>query len=122
MSVVLKPGVLPIFAGDDIPPIPDSLRNLRGQDGALRWKANQIAEAIEGHAEDPPARYHLWLALGEAWASACKPKAKFRTPEVMSAVVGDIDVDVTTAEEYRYSQYKVSEELDLDHLSSPKPE
>lgn len=119
---ILKSGTLPPFVDDELPDFPDRIRTWLRPSGTLMRTPSQIAETIEQNADDPAALYHLWLALGEAWAATCTPARRDQTTEVMSALSGPITADVTTAEDFRYSHFRRTEELDLDHLSPVLPE
>jgi len=119
---ILKSGTLPIFVDDEPPILPDNLRRWLRPGGTLIKSPTDIAEEIEAKADDPASRYHLWLALGEAWADTCTPARRDQKPEVMNALSGPITADVTPAEEFRYFHFRRTEELDLDHLSPALPE
>jgi hypothetical protein len=119
---ILKSGTLPTFVDDEPPALSDDLRTWLRPKGILVRNPAQVAAKIEEMAEDSASIYHLWLALGEAWAATCSPAKRDQNPEVMDALSGPISVDVTTAEEFRYSHLRRTEELDLDHLSPALPE
>jgi hypothetical protein len=120
---ILKSGTLPTFIDDEPPDLPDRIGTWLRPSGTLIRTPSQIAEKIEENADDPAALYHLRLALGEAWAASCTPARRDQTKEgVMSALSGPITADVTTAEDFRYSHFRRTEELDLDHLSPALPE
>jgi hypothetical protein len=60
------------------------------------------------------------MALAEAWAARCFPQGN-PAQSVRDAVAG-IVAEVVPADEFPLTRVRRSEQLDLDHLSSPTPE
>jgi hypothetical protein len=128
LSIIVRPGELPVFADDELPDEPNDLRvNLR-PNGLLRKSADIAGMLVK--EKDPVCRYFMWLAIAEAWANICKPAdsdlARLGGDEerkaVLSAVMGgQVAFEVVSTDDYRLSQYYKSERLDLAHLSSPVP-
>ncbi|MFJ4988151.1 hypothetical protein ACIP9H_30675 [Streptomyces sp. NPDC088732] len=125
--VVLEPGVLPPFPSDaEIPgPSEKIAKWLYGEDGAeLSRKHGEIAEVLQretGGSLTAADRFWLWSALAEAWAAMCTPP-KSSSAEVAAAVEdGCVYSEIASAEDFSFDQYRRSEEIDLDHLSSPLP-
>jgi hypothetical protein len=127
LCVVLEPGVLPPFPSDvDVPPASDKIsRWLYAADGStLARKHGEIAQLLQKETDrslTASDRYWLWSALAEAWAKLCvAPEAS--APEVLNAVEGGAFwSEVMSTEEFSFEQFRHSEEIDLDHLSSPLP-
>jgi hypothetical protein len=120
LAVIVKPGVLPLFADDQLPQMPEPLRGKLYDlnTGALRKTSGEIAEMLD-KTSDSIERYFLWMSLGEAWAAKCKPKGTV-SPEIARAVT--LRAEVVSADEYSLARVMRSETLDLDHLSPPRPE
>lgn len=116
--ILVDEGELPYAAGDDRPPLPDDLGEyLRRSDGELKRTPGEIAASLLT-ATDPVRKYHLWLALGEAWAGVCRPRSASR------AVLGEVESiegEVVSESDLTVDRWRASEALDLDHLSSPRP-
>lgn len=127
LFVVLEPGVLPPFPSDvPVPPASERIsRWLYGADGCtLARKHSEIAQLLQNESDTSLTaadRYWLWSALAEAWASMCKAP-ETATPDVLTAVTGGaIESEIMSTEDFSFEQYRHSEEIDLDHLSSPLP-
>lgn len=127
LVVILAAGVLPAFPGDELPELPIDLSNALRPNGVL-VPADAVAERLRA-ATDPVDRYWLWQAMGEAWATRCKPADIVLTRldelsrrRVREAVLGqEIGFDVTSEDEFSLYRYRRSEMLDLDHLSPSLP-
>lgn len=120
LVVVVEPGALPAFPGDDLPELPNVLRSwLYGADGASNRSSSEIAGRLV-NANDAGERYWLWMALAEAWAARCYPKGAV-SDSVLDAV-RSIEGEVVQADEFPLTRVRRSEQLDLDHLSAPTPE
>jgi hypothetical protein len=127
LCVVLEPGVLPVFPSDaDVPPPSEGIsRWLYAADGTtLARKHGEICSLLQketGSSLTAADRFWLWGALAEAWASLCvAPETS--DPKVLNAVEGGVlEAEVMSTEEFSFEQYRHSEEIDLDHLSSPLP-
>ena len=119
LAVIVESGELPTFLDDELPNLPDHLRSVLydKKTGVLKRTASDIAKLLEG-ASSAIDRYFLWMALGEAWAAKCRPKAS--SLEVRRAVTA-IRGEVVSADEYTFARMARSEVLDLDHLSPPLP-
>jgi hypothetical protein len=127
LVVIVRAGTLPELEEDDQFVPPTSLQQwLRDSSGALRRKSGEIADRLfvsGAPAATSHERYHLWLAVAEAWAAKCTPRSRDRdNPAVVSAVAdGIISADIVSDDEYPLSRYRRSERLDVEHLSSPPP-
>jgi hypothetical protein len=132
LVVVVRSGTLPELEEEQQFTAPASLQQwLRGRDGALRRTPGEIANRLftreqgAGGAStaSPHERYHLWLALAEAWAAKCVPRGADRSSQsVLDAVTGGvITPDIVSDDEYSLSRYRRSERLDVEHLSPPPP-
>ncbi|MFJ2632746.1 hypothetical protein ACIO6U_12455 [Streptomyces sp. NPDC087422] len=125
LCVIVEPGTLPPLLADEVPEISDQLNNwLYGNSGTtIRQPPGNIAERIFKNEAglDAGARFILWSSLAEAWAGMCKPSSA-EVDSVMNAVSGGaLEADICSTEEFSYERYRKSEEIDLDHLSSPMP-
>jgi hypothetical protein len=135
LVVIVPAGTLPELEEDDtITPTPELRKWLRKSDGGLRRTSGEIANRLFAHRLDssekiphpvpePIERYHLWLALAEAWADRCKPRGQDRNVPAVAAAVdgGAVGVELLSDDEYSLARYRRSEQLDLDHLSPPTP-
>jgi len=120
LAVLLKASALPLFDGDDLPDLPAGLGQwLYGDTEELSRGPAEIADRLV-RSTDPPERYFLWQALGEAWATRCVPKGA--QPKAVREAVNSVTSDVLGLDEYTLDRYRRSEQLDLDHLSPPLPE
>ncbi|MEU9824746.1 hypothetical protein [Micromonospora chersina] len=127
LVVILEPGELPVFAGDEMPDIPRELETWLRPSGTLR-PGIEIADRLLKE-NDATSRYFLWLGLAESWANRCRPATAALArlepvdrEKVLAAVAGDaVGVEVLTADEFGLDRYRRSEELDLEHLSPPPP-
>jgi len=120
LCVIVQPGTLPTFVGDEIPDIPSQLNGwLYHSDGELIRNSADIAGRLE-KAADAAERHWLWMALGEAWAARCRPPAD--APGVIGNAVSDLVAEVLSADEFPLTRVRRSELLDLDHLSAPTPD
>jgi hypothetical protein len=134
LVVIVRGGTLPEIDEDDQVMPPTSLQQwLRRNDGSLRRASGEIANRLfkdrldasgNTSALEPRERYHLWLALAEAWGDRCRPRGRYRNdPSVANAVRGGaVGVEILSDDEYTLARYRRSEMLDLDHLSPPSPE
>lgn len=120
LCVIVQPDTLPTFAGDDIPALPDSLKD---------WVYNDEGELIRGSSDiagrlvkavDPAEKYWLWMALGDSWAARCSPGPD-ATEQVRTAV-SYLGAEVVPADEFPLTRMRRSELLDLDHLCPPTPD
>lgn len=125
LCVVIKPGILPPLSDDDEPDLSDELRDwLYGEsESILRRDGNAIAKRLIFEAEklDVGARFWLWSSLAEYWATICKPP-KNALPSVQGAIIGNaLESDMISTDDFSFERYRTSDEIDLDHLSSPLP-
>lgn len=133
LVTIVGAGTLPELEEEDqINPPPALQRWLRDPSGGLRQPPGEIAKGLFAQQLDPsgrkpaptPAeRYHLWLALAEAWAGKCVPRGNYKTdPSVAAAVAGGgISSEIVSDDEYSLARYRRSERLDVEHLSPPRP-
>lgn len=116
--VIVEQGTLPYGSEEYPEPSENLLKWLRGNDGKLLRMASQIATRLN-ESKDTSEKYHLWLALGEAWAAQCRPGPD--ESESVLAAVDSIDGEVVSADDLTMDRWWGSEALDLDHLSPPRP-
>lgn len=90
---------------------------LRRSDGELKRTPGDIAGKLVA-AIDPVTRYHLWLALGEAWAGLCHPRS---TSQTVLDEVDSVEGEVVAESDLTLDRWWESEALDLDYLSGPRP-
>jgi hypothetical protein len=133
LVTIVRAGTLPeLDEKDQIDPPPSLQRWLREPSGRLRRTSGEIANRIFAHELDPsgtspiPApidRYHLWLALAEAWAAKCAPRGSDKDDAAVAGAVagGEIAADILSDDEYPLARYRRSERLDVEHLSPPAP-
>lgn len=133
LVTIVRAGTLPeLEENDQIDPPPSLQRWLREPSGRLRRGSGDIANRLFAHkigttgmtpAPTPAERYHLWLALAEAWAVKCTPRGRDKdNPAVAEAVAGgEIAADIASDDEYSLARYRRSERLDVEHLSPPTP-
>lgn len=121
LAVIVEPGTLPTFPGDELPDLPVELSGwLYGSDDAeLRRSPPEVAGRL-ARLGSPVEEYWLWAALGEAWAARCRARED-AAPAVHRAVTTIVG-EVIPADEYPLTRLRRSEQLDLDHLSAPTPE
>jgi len=127
LAVIVESGVLPVFPGDDLPDIPGDLAAWLRPKGQLQ-SADAIAKRLDA-AVDPVERHWLWQAIGEAWASKCRPSDsdlkdldESDRQRINGIVLNqEIASDVTSEDEYSLFRYRRSEALDLDYLSPSVP-
>jgi hypothetical protein len=115
LIVVVKPGVLPTFAGDEIPYFDEALQSwLYDSEGRAQRSPGDIAERIES-TQDPKELYYLWSGLGDAWAARCK----FKGADVVTYrdAILDTTSEVLSSDQFTLTMQADSELLDLDHLS-----
>ena len=134
LAVIVRAGVLPELDEDDQVDVPESLRAwLRTPDGGLRRMSGDIANRLfaaeldssgQTTSPSPVERYHLWLALAEAWAQRCAPRGAARNDATIVGAVrgGFVAGELVSEDEYSLARYRRSEQLDVDHLSPPTPE
>lgn len=133
LVTIVRAGTLPELEEDDQINPPSSLRSwLRTPNGELRRTPGDIAKRLHAHQLDssgnssaptPAERYHLWLALAEAWAARCVPRGRYKDDEAVAGAVagGAVTADIVSEDEYSLVRYRRSEQLDVDHLSPPTP-
>ena len=133
LVTIVRAGTLPELDEDEQIDPPPSLQGwLRAPGGRLRRASGDIANRLFAHKVDttgttpaptPAERYHLWLALAEAWAAKCTPRGRDKeNPAVAEAVAGgEIAADIASDDEYSLARYRRSERLDVEHLSPPAP-
>jgi hypothetical protein len=133
LVTIVRAGTLPeLDENDQIDPPASLQRWLREPSGRLRRTSGDIANRLFAHKVDitgatppptPAERYHLWLALAEAWAAKCTPRGRDKgDPAVAEAVAGgEIAADIASDDEYSLARYRRSERLDVEHLSPPAP-
>lgn len=120
LCVIVEPGTLPTFPGDELPDLPSSLDEwLHNPVGELRRASGEIADRL-AKATDSADRYWLWMALGEAWGNRCRPPAN--APSAVHEAVLGVTAEVVPADEFPLTRVRRSEILDLDHISGPTPE
>jgi len=120
LAIIVEPGTLPTFPNDELLDLPPALEGwLYTDDRRLKPTAGDIASRLTT-STTAIERYFYWMALGEAWASRCRPKGT-TSKKVLDAVASLI-AEVVPADEYVLTRYRRSEQLDLDHLSVPTPE
>ncbi len=127
LAVIVESGVVPVFPGDDLPDIPGDLAAWLRPKGQLQ-SADAIAKRLDA-AVDPVERHWLWQAIGEAWASKCRPSDsdlkdldESDRQRINGIVLNqEIASDVTSEDEYSLFRYRRSEALDLDYLSPSVP-
>ncbi|MFG2835085.1 hypothetical protein ACGFYE_08855 [Streptomyces zaomyceticus] len=126
LCVVLEPGVLPPFPPDEIPTCSGKVNTwLYGPTGsALVRMHSEIAKYLhdgERTSLDAADRYWLWSALADSWAAMCVPAGN-PTADILEAVEGGaVSSEILSTEDFSFERYRHSEEIDLDHLSSPLP-
>lgn len=133
LVTIVRAGTLPELEEEDQIDPPSSLQQwLREPGGRLRRSSGEIANRLFAHDVDtsgrspaptPAERYHLWLALSEAWAAKCTPRGRDTSdPAVANAVAGgEVTADIVSDDEYSLARYRRSERLDVEHLSPPPP-
>jgi hypothetical protein len=133
LVTIVRAGTLPELEEKDQIDLPSSLQRwLREPNGRLRRASGEIANRLFAHELDtsgtspvatPAERYHLWLALADAWAARCIPRGRDKDdPAVTEAVAGgEIVADILSDDEYSLARYRRSERLDVEHLSPPPP-
>jgi hypothetical protein len=134
LTAIVRAGAVPEIDEEDQGEVPIDLKKwMRRPDGTLKKSAGEIAARL--FAKDLPPqgklplptnidRYHLWIALVEAWADSCFPRRKEEKakPEVMNAIAdGRIQSALASEDEYSLAKYRQSEQLDVEHLSPPTP-
>ncbi|MFJ5939295.1 hypothetical protein [Streptomyces sp. NPDC093071] len=126
LCVVLEPGVLPPFPPNETPECSERVSAwLYGSNGAtLIRRHSEISKHLqdgERTSLDAADRYWLWSALADSWAAMCIPP-QGSTTDILEAVEGGaVSSEIFSTEEYSFERYRHSEEIDLDHLSSPLP-
>ncbi|MEU6311799.1 hypothetical protein [Streptomyces sp. NPDC047014] len=125
LCIVMEPGVLPPVPTDVLPECPETLHGwlYQGDGITLQKKPAEIAERLKSGAQslDAASRYWLWSGFAEALAGLCVPRPDSK-PGVMGAVMeGRIESDIISTEDFSFERMRHSEEIDLDHLSSPLP-
>jgi hypothetical protein len=119
LIVIVRPGVLPGLDEVAEITIDATLRNkLYDNSGQIRQKPAQVAQLIVD-AVDAPSKAYLWTAFGDALAKLCRPRAG-QSEAIMSAV-SSIAGEVVSEDELSYARAVRSDEVDLDHLSPPRP-
>jgi len=133
LVTIVRAGILPEIEEDNQIDPPTSLRSwLRTPDGRLRRASGDIANRLFAYQLDstgrspaptPPERYHLWLALAEAWAARCTPRERDKGEKAIAEAVADgvVAADIVSEDEYSLARYRRSEQLDVEHLSPPTP-
>ena len=133
LVTVVSAGTLPeLEEAEQIDPPAELKLWLREPSGRLRRSPGEIANRLFAHQLDPsgrklappPAeRYHLWLALAEAWAEKCVPRERYKDDPAVAAAVagGGVSSEIVSDDEYSLARYRRSERLDVEHLSPPRP-
>jgi hypothetical protein len=119
LIVIVRPGVLPGL--DEVAGITVDamLRNrLYDDSGTIRQTPSQVAQLIMD-TTDASSKTFLWTAFGDALARLCRPRAG-QSEAIMSAVTS-IAGEVISEDELSYARAVRSDEIDLDHLSPPRP-
>jgi hypothetical protein len=120
LLVVLEPGVLPMFADDELPDRPQDLEVwLYDNQYRLKRQAGEIAGKLRDET-DPVRQYWLWAALVDAWAEKCRPKGKHRSEPTRLDAVITVTAELWSADEFPMTMMDSSEPLDIDHLSAPR--
>lgn len=108
LILIVCPGALPTFENDELPEFEEGLQSwLYDGAGMIRRSAHEVAERLERET-DPAAKYYLWSALGDAWASRCSARA--------TGIA--LEAEVVSADEFPLTRMLQTEILDLDHLSA----
>lgn len=119
LIIIVYPGVLPELDQIAGASVDNALKAwLFSSSGQIQRTPAQIAERIIS-APDAVSKSFLWAAFGTALAALCRPKGT-QDAATMSAV-SSITGEVISEDELSYARGVRSEEIDLDHLSSPKP-
>jgi hypothetical protein len=128
LCVIVRPGVIPTYPDDEQPPCPDDLAAwLRTDKGEPRQASGAIASRLAAERSGSPSSasvYWLWLSLAEAWAARCTPnfgKCSAEEAAKIRAAVTGVDADLVDEGGFDLYRYRRSEQLDVDHLSSPIP-
>ncbi len=122
VQLVVKAGVLPTFANDDLPDLPPELDGWFFQTSETTWRTpGEVADRLDG-SSDPTQRYWLWQLLGQACAVKCRPRDTEREDTVAARAVKSVAAEVVAEDEYTYDQVRRTMQLDLDYLSAPLPE
>lgn len=77
---------------------------------------DEAAQRILAAGPDNPIRGPLWDVFGEVLADTLRKGAEEATDP---GLIDDIDVEVMRADEFTYSRFQASVDLDLDDLSPP---
>lgn len=77
---------------------------------------DEAAQRILAAGPDNPIRGPLWDVFGEVLADTLRKGAAEATD---AGLIDDIDVEVMRADEFTYSRFRASVDLDLDDLSPP---
>lgn len=124
LHVIVKEGTVPEIEPDengDFPDPPDGLDSQLRPSGTLVKSVSDIAKMIYESPRSEIELYYLWSALGEALGEHCQLKgADADNPDYRSAVKRVTGI-LSTDQEFSLAQYRRSEMLDLDHLSTPTP-
>ena len=110
LHFIFEEGVLPPGELDEAPS--ENCRTLIAREPT--WK--ELAEALDG-AEAPADRAALYVALGEAWATLCRPDAKSGA-EVQEAVA-EVEGQTWSADEFSLTLVRAYPNLDVDYVSEP---
>jgi len=127
LHVIAKAGTVPELDkndDDELPPIPQALNQKLRPNGDLDKSLTDIAEMLYGAQSNRLSsveRYHLWLAFAEAFGRHCTLKRSDADNPSYLAAVNSISGELSTDNDFNLAQFRRSEMLDLDHLSSPTP-
>ncbi|MGW2464208.1 hypothetical protein ACWC2M_35270 [Streptomyces sp. NPDC001761] len=87
-------------------------------------KHGEIAQLLQKESDaslTAADRFWLWSALAEAWASICVAPETSDIAVLNAVEGGAIEAEIMSTEEFTFEQFRHSEEIDLDHISSPLP-
>jgi len=117
--VILEPDVVPLDL-EDLPE-PAALTGALAvvKPPTLGAKIAKCIERLNQEQITPAERYFAWQYLVDYWAQQCQQEAKARG---LTGVVGCVTAELTSTDDFRLSDFLVTESLDLDYLSdSRKP-
>ncbi|MBJ7337146.1 hypothetical protein [Mycolicibacterium sp.] len=115
LLIIVEPGTLPMFAGDEIPVFDDELYTwLYDAEAQVRRSPHEIAQRLESE-QSAANRYYLWSGLGDAWVARCG--AGMSNADSDHTTAPAITSEVISADEFSLTRMLTSELLDLDHLS-----
>ncbi len=69
----------------------------------------------------PQARVWLWEVFGDSLAGVCRPEAQAPAKARVAVAGSAFGFEVVSVNDYTLDRIRRSEDIDLDHLSSPLP-